>query len=113
MAWVIAEQMYNINIIHTHRYYFGAKAHVILPGHAQHIGKVEGEVYDASAGRGEVSAREKRADQETLHDGHNGKGGQEQVDYARVTVRQEVPHLSTIRETKPSWVVVVRVIFLL
>lgn len=102
MAWVIAEQMYNINIIHTHRYYFGAKAHVILPGHAQHIGKVEGEVYDASAGRGEVSAREKRADQETLHDGHNGKGGQEQVDYARVTVRQEVPHLSTIRETKPS-----------
>lgn len=91
---VISKQMKNIHIIHTHHYYFGTKAHVILPGNAQHIWKVEGEVYDAPAGRGEVSAREKRADQETLHDGHYGKGGQEQVDYARVAVRQEIPHLN-------------------
>lgn len=83
-----------MNSIHTHHYYFGTKTHIILPGHAQHIGKVESEVYDASAGRGEVSAGEERADQETLHDGHDGKGGQEQVDHARITVRKQIPHLS-------------------
>lgn len=82
------------NSINTYHNYFGSKADVILPGHAQHIGKVESEVYDAPAGRGEVSAGEERADQETLHDGHDRKRGQEQVDYARITVRQQIPHLS-------------------
>ena len=66
---------------------------MVLPGHAEHVGQVEREVDDASAGRRQVGARKHRADQEALHDGDHGERAQEEEDHARVAVGQKVPLL--------------------
>lgn len=72
---------------------FGSEANVVLPGDAEHVGQIEGEVDDSSAGGGQVSAGERCAEEETLHDGYHGEGSQEEEDHARVTVGQQVPLL--------------------
>lgn len=72
---------------------FGSEADVVLPGDAEHIGQVKGEVDDSSTGGSQVSAGERRAEQETLHDGYHSKGAQEEEDHARVAVGQQVPLL--------------------
>lgn len=72
---------------------FGSEAYVVLPGHAEHVRQVEREVDDSAARRRQVSAGERRAEQETLHDGDHGEGSQEEEDHAGVTVGQQVPLL--------------------
>lgn len=72
---------------------FGPKADVVLPGNAEHVGQVEGEVDDSSTGSGQVSAGKRRAEQETLHDGYHSEGAQEEEDHAGVAVGQQVPLL--------------------
>lgn len=79
---------------HTHHHHFGSEAHVVLPGHAQHVGQVEREVDDAPAGGRQVGAGEERADEEALHDGHHAEGAQEEEDHAGVAVGQQVAHLT-------------------
>lgn len=83
----------SVYVFLTHHYNFGSEAHVVLPGDTQHIGQVEGEVDDASAGGCQVGTREERADEETLHDGHDAKGSQEQKHHSWIAVGQQVPHL--------------------
>ena len=58
-----------------------------------HVGQVEREVDDASAGRRQVGARKHRADQEALHDGRRGERRQEEEDHRGVAVRQDIPPL--------------------
>lgn len=72
---------------------FGSEADVVLPGHTEHVGQVEGEVDDSSAGGGQVSTGKRGAEEETLHDGYHGEGSQEEEDHPGVTVGQQVPLL--------------------
>lgn len=58
----------------THHDNFCSKAHVVLPGNTQHVGQVEGEVYNATAGSCQVGTGEQGADEETLHDGYYTEG---------------------------------------
>ena len=69
---------------------FDSIANVVLPGDTEHVGQVEGEVDDSPAGGGQVCSGERSADEETLHDGDDCVGSQEEEDDARVTVRQQV-----------------------
>lgn len=72
---------------------FGAEAHVVLPSHTEHIRQVEGEVDNAPASRCLVGTWERRTDQKTLHDGYHSEWPEEEEDYARVTIGQEITQL--------------------
>lgn len=72
---------------------FGGDA--VLPGEAEDVRQVEGEVNDAAAGGSEVGLVEEDAYQEALHDGGNGEGQQEEEDKKGAAVIQ---HFSSLWE---------------
>lgn len=80
---------------------YGSQLHVcgdaVLPGKAEDVGQVEGEVDDATAGGCQVGLVEEHAHKETLHDGGDSEGQQEEEDNDGVAVIQ---HLSTLRHEK-------------
>lgn len=80
---------------------FGSEANVVLPGHTEHIGQVEGEIDDPTTGCCEVGSGKRRAEQEALHDGHHRVGAQKEEDHPGVTVGQQVSHL--YGEEKVDW----------
>lgn len=72
---------------------FGPKANVVLPGHTEHIGQVEGEIDDPTTGCCQVGSGKGSTEQEALHDGHHCVGAQKEEDHPGVTVGQQVPLL--------------------
>lgn len=74
----------------TKRHTYGGELRVlgdaILPGKAEDVGQIEGEVNDAAAGGRQVGFVEEHAHQETLHDGGDGESQQEEEDEDGVTV---------------------------
>lgn len=58
----------------------------VLPGKAEDVGQVEGEVDDAAAGSCQVGFVEEHTHKETLHDGGNSEGQQEEEDKEGVAV---------------------------
>lgn len=72
---------------------FGPEADVVLPGHTEHVGQIEGEVDNPAAGRRQVGPGKRSAEQKALHDGHYGVGAQEEEDHPGVTIGQQVPFL--------------------
>ena len=72
---------------------------MVSPGHTQHIGQVEGEVDEASAGGCQVGPGEEGADEETLHDGGRSEGRQEEEHHSRGAVGQDVPPLEEENNT--------------
>lgn len=77
----------------SYRKDLGAEPDVVLPGHAEDVRQVQGEVDDSSAGGGQIGSRKRRTEEKALHDGHHGKGRQEEEDHAGVAVRQQVSFL--------------------
>lgn len=69
----------------------------VLPGEAEDMWQIEGEVDDAAAGGRHVGLVEEHTHQETLHDGGNGESQEEEEDEDGVAVIQ---HLSTLKERK-------------
>lgn len=88
------------SISSTHHYKFCSKANIVLPGDTQHVGQIEREVYNATAGGCQVGTREQGTDEETLHDGNNAEGSKEKKHHAWVTVWQQASHLSVERGEK-------------
>lgn len=76
---------------------YGGQLHVpgdaVLPGEAEDVRQVEGEVDDAAAGGRQVGLVEEDAHQEALHDGGHGEGQQEEEDQHGVAVVQHLPTL--------------------
>lgn len=66
----------------------------VLPGEAEDVREVEGEVHDAAAGGRQVGLVEEDAEEEALHDGGRGEGEQEEEEDERVAV---VQHPSSLR----------------
>lgn len=66
---------------------------IFPPGHTEHIGQVEREVDEASAGCCQIGTREERADEEAQHDCGCSKGDQEEEDHCRVAVGQDIAQL--------------------
>lgn len=66
----------------------------VLPGEAEDVREVEGEVNDAAAGSRQVGVVEEDAEEEALHDGGRGEGEQEEEEDERVAV---VQHPSSLR----------------
>ena len=68
------------NLLHK-RFTYGRHLHAlgdaILPGKAEDVRQIEGEVDDAAAGGCQVGLVEEHAHQETLHDGGHGESQQE------------------------------------
>lgn len=71
----------------------------VLPGEAEDVRQVKGEVDDAAAGGSQVGLVEEDAHEEALHDGGDGEGQQEEEDKDGVAVIQ---HLSSLWG-QPSW----------
>lgn len=69
---------------------YGSQLHVVgdavLPGKAEDVRQIEGEVDDAAAGGRQVSLVEEHAHEETLHDGGNSESQQEKEDKDGVAV---------------------------
>lgn len=76
----------------------------VLPGKAEDMRQIEGEVYDAAAGSCQVGLVEEHTHQETLHDGGDSKSQQEKEDKDGVAVIQ---HLSALREKKDVLLVII------
>ena len=72
--------------VETHSKDLELRGETVPPGHTEHIGQVEGEIYEPPAGGCQVRAWEEGADQEALHDGGRGKGSQEDEDHHGITV---------------------------
>lgn len=86
---------------HTQKYTYSCQLHVrsdaVLPGKAEDVRQIEGEVDDAAAGGCQVGLVEEHAHEETLHDGGHSESQQEKEDKDGVAVIQ---HLSSLREKK-------------
>lgn len=78
---------------HTHHQDLHVLGDAVLPGEAEDVREVEGEVDDATAGRRQVGLVEEDAQQEALHDGRRGEGEQEEEEDDGVTVVQHLPSL--------------------
>lgn len=65
----------------------------VLPGEAEDVRQVKGEVDYAAAGGSQVGLVEEDAHEEALHDGGDGEGQQEEEDEDGVTVIQHLPSL--------------------
>lgn len=81
----------NVDIYHQDLHVLGD---AVLPGEAEDVRKVEGEVHDAAAGGRQVGLVEEDTEEEALHDGGRSKGEQkeEQDDWVAV-----VQHPSSLR----------------
>ena len=62
----------------THRQDLHVLGDAVLPGEAEDVGQVEGEVDDAAAGGRKVGLVEEYAQEEALQDGGDGEGQQEE-----------------------------------
>lgn len=62
----------------THHSHFQVRGHAVLPGEAENMWQVEGQVDEATAGCSQTGLGEEGAEQEALHDGRNGESQQEQ-----------------------------------
>lgn len=71
----------------------------VLPGEAEDVRQVKGEVDDAAAGGSQVGLVEEDTHEEALHDGGHGEGQQEEEDKDGVAVIQ---HLSSLWG-RPGW----------
>ena len=80
---------------------YGSHLHLpgdaILPGEAEDVWQVEGEVDDAAAGRRQVGLVEEDTHQEALHVGRQGEGQQKQEEDDGVAV---VQNFASLRERK-------------
>lgn len=72
------------NILHIrskpevpHHSHLEVSRHPVLPGEAENVGQVEGEVDDATAGCCQAGPGEEGAEQEALHDRSRGESQQE------------------------------------
>lgn len=81
----------------THSSQLRALGDAILPGKAEDVWKIKGEVEDTAAGGRQVGLVEEDAHQETLHDRGDGERQQEKEDEYGVAVIQ---HLPTLAEKK-------------
>lgn len=72
----------------------------VLPGEAEDVREVEGEVHDAAAGGRQVGVVEEDAEEEALHDGGRGEGEQEEEEDERVAVVQHPSSLRGQRHTR-------------
>ncbi len=61
----------------TYRHDFHIFGDAVLPGEADYVRQVQGEVNDSTAGRCQVSLVEKHTHEEALHDGCCGESEQE------------------------------------
>lgn len=75
--------------------------HPVLPGEAEDVRQVKGEVDDTTAGRCQAGSGEEGAEQEALHDGSGGEGQQEQEEDEGVAVMQDPPMLKPKRRLEP------------
>lgn len=68
----------------------------VLPGKAEDVRQIEGEIDDATAGGCQVGFVEEYTHKKTLHDGGDSEGQQEEEDKEGVAVIQ---HFSTLSHT--------------
>lgn len=66
---------------------------IFPPGHTEHVGQIEREVDETSAGCCQIGTREERADEEAQHNCGCSKSGQEEENHSGVTVGQDVSQL--------------------
>lgn len=83
-----------------HHCFLQISRHSVLPGKAQDMWQVEGEVDDSTAGCGQAGLGEESAEQEALRDGGRGERQQEEEEDERVAVMQDPPVLKP--ETMPQ-----------
>ena len=69
-----------------HHSHLQVGGHPVLPGEAENVGQVEGEVDDATTGCCKVGPGEAGAEQEALHDRSSGESQQEQEEDERIAV---------------------------
>lgn len=62
--------------------------HVLLPGKAEDVREVKGEVNNAAAGGCKVGMVEEDAEEEALHDGGHSEGEQKEEEEDRIAVVQ-------------------------
>lgn len=79
----------------THRHDLHVFGDAFLPGKAEDVWQVEGEVDDAAAGSSQVGLVKEDAEQEALHDGGSGEREQKEEKDDRVAVVQNPPSLKT------------------
>lgn len=72
----------------THRQDLHVFGDAVLPGEAEDVREVKGEVNDAAAGCCQVGLVEEDAEEEALHDSGSGEGEQEEEEDEGVTVVQ-------------------------
>ncbi len=75
-------------ICDTHHQYLHVLGDVFLPGEAEDVREVKGEVNDAAARCCQVGLVEEDAEEEALHDGSRSEGEQEEKEYEGVAVVQ-------------------------
>lgn len=72
----------------THRQDLHVLGDAVLPGEAEDVREVEGEVHDAAAGCRQVGLVEEDAEEEALHDGSRSEGEQKEEEEDGVAVVQ-------------------------
>lgn len=72
----------------THHQELHVFGDAVLPGKAENVRKVKGEVDDTTASSCQVCLVEEDAEKEALHDGGRGEGEQKQEEDDRVAVVQ-------------------------
>lgn len=77
----------------THHQDLHVFSDTILPGEAEDVREVKGEVNDAAAGCCQVGPVEEDAEEETLHDGGRGESEQKEEEDEGVAVVQDSPSL--------------------
>lgn len=82
-----------------HHSHLEVSSHLVLPGEAENVWQVEGEVDDTTAGRGQAGLGKEGAEQEALHDRSRGESQQEQEEDERIAVVQDP---SMLKPKRPS-----------
>lgn len=77
----------------THRHNLHVFGDAVLPGEAEDVREVKGEVNDAAAGGCKVGLVEEDTEEEALHDGGCGEGEQEEEEDEGVAIVQYPPSL--------------------
>lgn len=89
----------NLDVCYTHHQDLHVFGDAVLPGEAEDVRKVEGEVNDAAARRGQVGLVEEDAEEEALHDGGRGEGEEKEEEDDGVAVVQHPSSLETREKT--------------
>lgn len=82
-----------------HHSHLQVSRHAVLPGEAENVWQVEGEVDDPTTGCGQAGPGEEGAEQEALHDRSSGEGQQEQEEDEWIAVMEDP---SMLKPKRPS-----------